>query len=1209
VQVYSVSKPVQQTVAMSSTESDDFKPPPPGSVAKQEAQTATTDTANPKPDDAVTTTAEAVPRTTGSSDPFLPVARYGIDDRPAFRTGVPPPWKTHHHDSGDDDNAASRMAASRDARLFMVEEVEAPGASALTAVDQEVHQHQKENGGHGAGGGDSVPTTTTTTVSARNDTPGEMRSHQQPMLGYDEQHEDGEVPEDGEMPQDENVHMKQENLQLQQKQEEGEIPEEGDISPQRQQQEWKQPSKSNDWQKSLVASEPNSAFPSKEKEPLGDPMPVEEAVSNEPHQQHAHPSFQEASANKNEIPHANDSNAMKQEASNEMMQAEITAVVAMQELEHADERTRAEGIKEEQEGTTEGLDTDAAEKMDLSDAVEQRSIALEEANKERAVKVAEKGQITEGENRETVEAAEQGEIAEEGNNLQEAEGADVKAEEGKTDATHTAPTKSEASEPPDPSEMDIDTAADSTTAAVPQTEAQAPQKSEQQQQQQVETGSAKDAIYSTRGRTSADLQEVLERLEAEPAREKETTPRETFLNDSITEEERRTRTRYIPQVEGMHALRKPEIKSDLALARTNFANVGMAGTVATAKAKAKKAGGTTDMMDVDDVASNVDDDRASEILRVGTRTLEIGANDLVVPSTAFVAPPPVDAGKATKTPREVESVAAFNPPRPPESIGAKKKHRMLRWERRPADIEVDLSNYRKTVQRTRQELKSAEAERDRLEAVEFHMRRHFFRHLQCMNEEWKRLNDELAAVQQECVNAADLLTSRTRSRGASKSSYAMRDVLSVLRARGQEIEAKGLSSGKSSYLSPETQKSGAGGIGAVSFVDWDRSTEIKPGELASAWIVPGDEVKTPYGDGTVVSILGPYLLDTSSPLPKEIKFGRGDGKRTTEAMDIDGDDNIKHPKGDNENYIANDERVGEKSKKSPKETAGTQSSDGSIFVLPARAAVRLPFGIGFFNIGSVLSKEDPSTYSDARLALRWKGIAETAAAMGSFVDVEAMAKRAEVLANPDVMDLDETPILESNDRKRPRQLPFGAGMFPTGTARGAMLASLSLDQLDREMETAFQGHGVLGSKDNRAVTKEIRKNEDKAEERLKLKAKALQLRNELYRQRRVRLLNERTYIGSQERALRVEQLVAEMRTDLKTLKLRLDQEIKELGMSEKQAENILSSYYKSLDSRHQGDATPPKRQRRESRAEEEDEDMDVESSMHASSKDLNLTGH
>jgi hypothetical protein len=53
-----------------------------------------------------------------------------------------------------------------------------------------------------------------------------------------------------------------------------------------------------------------------------------------------------------------------------------------------------------------------------------------------------------------------------------------------------------------------------------------------------------------------------------------------------------------------------------------------------------------------------------------------------------------------------------------------------------------------------------------------------------------------------------------------------------------------------------------------------------------------------------------------------------------------------------------------------------------------------------------------------------------------------------------------------------------------------------------------------------------------------------------------------------------------MRTDLKSLKGRLDDEIRELGISEEQAESILTSFYASLDSQHFGDPSPPKRARR-----------------------------
>ena len=67
------------------------------------------------------------------------------------------------------------------------------------------------------------------------------------------------------------------------------------------------------------------------------------------------------------------------------------------------------------------------------------------------------------------------------------------------------------------------------------------------------------------------------------------------------------------------------------------------------------------------------------------------------------------------------------------------------------------------------------------------------------------------------------------------------------------------------------------------------------------------------------------------------------------------------------------------------------------------------------------------------------------------------------------------------------------------------------------------------------------------------------------------------------------QSVAEMRTDLKSLKRRLDKEMRKLGISEEHAESILTSFYMSLDSQHQGEASPPKKARRASRMVGDDE--------------------
>jgi hypothetical protein len=63
---------------------------------------------------------------------------------------------------------------------------------------------------------------------------------------------------------------------------------------------------------------------------------------------------------------------------------------------------------------------------------------------------------------------------------------------------------------------------------------------------------------------------------------------------------------------------------------------------------------------------------------------------------------------------------------------------------------------------------------------------------------------------------------------------------------------------------------------------------------------------------------------------------------------------------------------------------------------------------------------------------------------------------------------------------------------------------------------------------------------------------------------------------------RAEELVSEMRSDLKTLKHRLEEELTELGITEETATHIFSQYYKDQDDDDQGDASTPKRLRRAS---------------------------
>ena len=89
------------------------------------------------------------------------------------------------------------------------------------------------------------------------------------------------------------------------------------------------------------------------------------------------------------------------------------------------------------------------------------------------------------------------------------------------------------------------------------------------------------------------------------------------------------------------------------------------------------------------------------------------------------------------------------------------------------------------------------------------------------------------------------------------------------------------------------------------------------------------------------------------------------------------------------------------------------------------------------------------------------------------------------------------------------------------------------------------------------------------------------LRNTLVRQKRIRMLNEKTDTVTADRYNRSAELVTEMRLDLKSLKHRLEEELKELGLDETATEQILSNYYLGQESPGDvGEASPLKRSRR-----------------------------
>lgn len=761
--------------------------------------------------------------------------------------------------------------------------------------------------------------------------------------------------------------------------------------------------------------------------------------------------------------------------------------------------------------------------------------------------------------------------------------------------------------------------------------------------------------YSTRGRDRHSKEEDVKVAQEEPL-EKEinssSAAATSFLED-LTGHERLTRTRFLPDVDGIHVLRKFEVRSDLALARSIVSSLGLAGQVPSKRSRKNRSGttqGSEDPLDGNEEAGG-EGPSGDDLEEMSGNSVRLEPHASAT-CRAFIAP--LDAnggddmdgkkGQPTRPPHVVEAVVAYNPPRPPESVGPKKKHRMLRWERKPQDIEVDLSNYRKTVQRTREELHNAEEERQRIESIGFTLANNYLAQLRALNQEGRELNDEFARVQLNCVKTADLLTSRTRSRGGGKTNV-IKDVLSILKARGTELADCGIALGTTLPTGKVKIPKGMGGVSAQSFSDWTQSTEFTPVEIASAWILPGDKVETPYGEGVVLHVYGPCNLDVTAPplsgaalkpsipaftkpfTPRQASVGESkpdashgfgasapvlsaDGKSVQAIL---GEDPVDED-GANPAEMSMEGAKKASSKHNGEKALASQYELGKTFqatenLLSPRLCVKLPFGIGFFPVSVVASKEDPTSYSDTKLAARWKVMIETALPLGTYLDLAVMetigfaneGDKANKVTDDDGMDAeDETEGSQSGDAAAvtdssengggcptdpagsKRFVPFASALLPTSLGRGGLVAEADLPALESAMKKpVFDGGGVLGSQDNKGLPKGFREWEDSKCELTVMRATVLQRKNELLRQKRIRQLNERAMATTNDRSFRVEALVLEMRTDLKSLKDRLGDELVELQLSSELSEGLLSQFYLAQDQPKFSitDATPPKRRR------------------------------
>ena len=334
----------------------------------------------------------------------------------------------------------------------------------------------------------------------------------------------------------------------------------------------------------------------------------------------------------------------------------------------------------------------------------------------------------------------------------------------------------------------------------------------------------------------------------------------SFL-DSLNEDERRVRTRHLPAAAGFHRLHKKEVNSDLSMVKnmlkTMVPNQPKIRRVVSDEAGQKNG----DKMDIDDddVMAASDEDNSSDTS--GAAFKGISKSNSVMDDTrmdfaisSFSSPYPVSNFVLTeldqissstldyrdlllRSPQVVESLTTFNPPRPPESVGLKKKHRLLRWEKNPDDIEKDLKNYRKTVRRTKEELQKTIRERERMETVGCFIRTLFMNHLHGMKMENEYLTQELNQLQNEAYRLLDRDTRiKTRHKGSTNKSHgAMKDVMTFI------------TSHRKSIFSPVMTSHRCG----MPFT----SGSCLPQDL----LVQGDVVLTPYGKGTVVKIIGPQI--------------------------------------------------------------------------------------------------------------------------------------------------------------------------------------------------------------------------------------------------------------------------------------------------------------------------------------------------------------
>ena len=658
--------------------------------------------------------------------------------------------------------------------------------------------------------------------------------------------------------------------------------------------------------------------------------------------------------------------------------------------------------------------------------------------------------------------------------------------------------------------------------------------------------------------------------------------KEVSFLESMSEDERRTRNRHIPNVKGFRRLHRHEMKRDMKAIRSQdplpwflsmHQNEGEDETAELAADLAAAADGMHGADDVASVATSMDVEEEASTMSGGPIAESAAlTQDAAAHLAPFVVPTHYDSLKKARNaqnqldddaevgdeksgrskkikirfPDQVESVVAFDPPRDDVILQGRsaytqsKKQRMAYWEQNPREIEVSLEKFQATVRKTRWEWQNASLERERVEEVGATLRHHLLQQAKTLREESILVSQQAAKYQRQCVLEAELMASRTRSRGSH--SHSMRDVMSVLRSRGEKIN----------YFPSESTKSLHSAFECAVDLQADR------GKGKPKTFVHGDPVSTLYGAGVVQN-----LLESTIIYPDRSKPGNSE----------------------------------------------------SLVVIPSRLLIRLPFGMAYMTLGQVqplLTEVRIASFSDCMLVSRWKQLLDAAKDSelldganemdhipsregyeqppndAAPFDVEllkalAAAHENSKISTSSIMSSSTEPAvpqakhnshtnvsfkMNAQEARRRRAIPFQGGLLPSTGGRACILAKGELNQIQDELDRVTHENGasrVLGRENNPAVPEEIKSWEQERHKLYQLKATALRLRNRLLQQKRARLTNERAYATVEERSDRVHTILTEMKADLKSLKKRLSDELHELGIPQDRARQILADHLSDQD--------------------------------------------